>query len=403
MNYYSQPGAAFAGSQWAQDNRPCVPPTTLQDFIYAFPKPRLSGRITKPRSAGNSPSSAGRLRTTTMHSSPIYRQLPNQDYQASLHAALLKSAIQRGRRSRPMSWHPASRQPEYPAPSHYDPSTMTMNTFNFPVTQVCPQPQQPMSGAFNDETAMLQSFASTEFPTSQQMTLPTAESQLHFLQDTSFLQVNNPQADGTFFDGSHPGLSTLAPPISNDWPFDMVSINQSVPSVEVPPSNYGSVSSGRLTEPATPDFLPIQQFSDDADPQSMPALEKPDSEDELVGMGLYNNPDSFIDEPLQGRNGKGLKLEETFTPSSDNEADNEADYDDDDPQDLNQDCTSQTQQQQQQSSHHNASKQPTKPAESMMQKSFFFDDDFEQPSMGEYRSSFNFAAPSCINYGYGWI
>lgn len=400
MNYHSQPGATFAGSQWAQDNQQCVPPTTLQDFIYAFPKPRLSGRITKPRSAGNSPSSAGRRRTTTMHSSPMYRQLPNQDYQASLNAALLKSVIQHGRHSRPMSWHPASRQPEYPASSHYDPSTMAMHTFNLPVTQACLQPQQPISSAFNDEAAMLQTFAATEFPTPQQMTLPTAENQLPFLQDTSFLQVNNPQVDGTFFDGSHPGLSTLAQPISNDWPFDMVSINQSVPSVGVPPSNYGSVSSGRLTEPATPDFLPIQQFSDQAEPQSMSALVKPDSEDELVGMGLYNNPDAFADDPLQGMNGKGLKLEETFTPSSDNEADKEADYDDDDQQELNQDCTSQTQQQ---NSHHNASKEGSKPAESTMQKSFFFDDDFEQPSMGDHRPSFNIAAPPCMNYGYGWI
>lgn len=335
-----------------------------------------------------------------MHSSPMYRQLPNQDYQASLSAALLKSVVQHGRRSRPMSWHPASRQPEYPPPSHYDPSTMTMNTFNLPVTQACPQPQQPMSGAFNDENSMLRSFAPTEFPSSQQMTLPTAGNQLPFLQDTSFLQVNNPQVDGTFFDGSHSGLSTLAQPISNDWPFDMVSINQSVPSVGVPPSNYGSVSSGRLTEPATPDFLPIQQFNDDADPQPMSALEKPDLEDELVGMGLYNNPDAFTDEPLQGMNGKGLKLEETFTPSSDNEADNEADYDDDDQPELSQDCASQHQQQ---NSHQNASKQLTKPAENMVQKSFFFDDDFEQPSMGDYRPSFNIAAPSCMNYGYGWI
>ncbi|KAL4920483.1 hypothetical protein BDW62DRAFT_6714 [Aspergillus aurantiobrunneus] len=392
MTYYSQPGASFTGSQWSQNS---VQPSAFKDLLYAFPKPRLSGRIAKPRSAGNSPS-AGRRRTATMHSSPMYCQPPNQDYQTSLNAALLLSAIQNRRRSRPISWHPASRQPEYSAPSQCYPSNMT-TSYNLPVTQACLQPSQTMGAGGLDEN-MLQ-FPATDIATMQQrLALSSAESKLP-IPEPSFLQPDN-QLDGALWDGSQSGLPYVTP-MSNDWPFDMVSVNQSIPSVGVPASNYGSVSSpSRLTEPATPDFLPIQQFGDDADPQSMSPLEKPDA-GELVGMGLYNNPETFADGSLCGMNGKGLKLEETFSPSEENEADNDADNS---HQGSNQTSPGQTQQS---TSHRNSSnKQPNKPAESMMQKSFFFeDDDLEQRATVDFRPSFNnnFAATSCMNYGYGWI
>jgi hypothetical protein len=195
MIYYSQTGAPFVGSQWAQNSQPCMPPSTFQDFLYAFPKPRLSGRVTKPRSAGNSPSSGGRRRTATMpHSSPMYHQISNQDYQATLSAALLVSAMQTGRRSRPISWHPASRQPEYSAPQHYYPSNSTMNPHNFPITQASPQPLQSMSNAF-DEGSMLQSFAPSNISTTQHNFAHPAESNLP-VQQSSFLQANDPQFDG---------------------------------------------------------------------------------------------------------------------------------------------------------------------------------------------------------------
>ncbi|KAL2830046.1 hypothetical protein BDW59DRAFT_141672 [Aspergillus cavernicola] len=398
---------ALPGSQWIQDSQPYVPSSTLRDFMSAFPKPRLSGRITKPRSAGNSPSSAGRRRTTTMpHSSPMYPQLPSQDYQTSLNAALLASAIQSGRRSRPISWHPASRQPGYSTPSHYYPFNTTMNSRNLPVTQACPQPMQAMTGTLND-AGMLQSYAPSDFPTMQQnLPFPMAESHLP-MQESSYLQASNPQFDGASWDGPTPGFPSYVHPGSNDWSFDMVSMNQSISSVGVAGSNYGSVSSpGRLTEPATPDFLPRQQFGDDAESQSVPTLEKPDAEDELVGMGLYNNPDTFSETSLYGLNGKGLKLEETFTPSPDNEADDN-DEEDDDQQDTNEPrshLNSASQTQRQSNSH---CKQPSISTESMMQKSFFFDDndDPQQGTMTESRPSFNFGATSCMNmnYGYGWI
>ncbi|KAL4994869.1 hypothetical protein BDV10DRAFT_197131 [Aspergillus recurvatus] len=365
MTYYSRP-EAFAGSQWPLNSQP----SALQQFLYAFPKPKLSGRISKPRSAGNSPS-AGRRRTSTVHSSPMYRQ-PTQDQQVSLNTALL-AAINR-RRARPMSWHPALNQPDYaaPAPAQFYP-TNSMDSYNLPFTQV-PQQPQTMMGTFDD--AMLQPFPAAEVPNMQQ---DLAFSQL---PQEPYLQVNQPQVDGTSWDGTEMGVPSLAQP-SNDWPLDMASINQSATSVGAPASNYGSVSS---PGPATPDFLPIQQFGDDA--ESVPALGKPDPGDELVGMGLYSEPDASTDGLVYGMNGKGLKLEETFTPSA------EKDDDDEEEDQQESDCDYNGQQQ---SSH------ASKPAESMVNKSFFFesDDGFEQPTM--VRPSFNFPTTSCMNYGYGWI
>ncbi|KAL4887372.1 hypothetical protein BJY04DRAFT_175763 [Aspergillus karnatakaensis] len=336
------------------------------------------------------------------HSSPMYQQLPSQDYQSSVNAAMMASAIQSERRSRPISWHPASRQPEYSVPQHYYPANADTNSQMFSVAHAGPQPMQAMANTF-DDGSMLQSYAPFDISTLQHNFAPTAENQLP-IQRSSFLQANDPQFDGVSWEGSTPGLTpSFVQPTSNSWPFDMVSMNQSVPSVGAPASNYGSVSSpGRMTEPVTPDFLPIQHFGDDLDSQSMPILEKADPEDELVGMGLYNNPDSLTEGSLYGLNGKGLKLEETFTPSPENEAD-EDDAEDDDDQGPIPERASESHQQP--NSHYDASQQTNNASGMMMQNSFFFEDDedVQQRGMVETQPPFSVGATPCMNYGYGWI
>ncbi|KAL3460359.1 hypothetical protein BJX64DRAFT_186948 [Aspergillus heterothallicus] len=398
-----QPAAAYAGSQWVQDDQPCAPPLTFSDFVYAFPKPRLSGRVTKPRSAGNSPSSAGRRRTSTLpYSSPMHCQLPTQDYQPSMNAAILVSAIQSARRSRPISWHPASRQLEY---SQLCAPSTAIDSYNIPATQACPQAQPIMSGVFDDEN-ILNSYAPSEISTTQQ-NLDFSTADMHYTtQEPSYLQAGSSQLDSYPWDETSPGLPSYLQVTPNEWPFDIVSTNQSIPSVGAPASIYGSVSSpGHLTGPPTPDFLPIHQFGDEAGSQSAPALEKPEVEDELVGMGLYNHPESFPEESFYSLNGKGLKLEETFTPSSDNEADDD-DAEDDEQQELEtQRRVDNGNQTQHQPNHHIETNKHAKSAESMIQKSFFFEDDldYQQRVSTEPRPSFNLGGTSCMNYGYGWI
>ncbi|KAI9370783.1 hypothetical protein BJX61DRAFT_68974 [Aspergillus egyptiacus] len=397
MTGYWQQGVPFVGPQWTQNNQPCVSSSTLRDFISAFPKPRLSGRITKPSSAGNSPS-AGRRRTTTMSHS---HQLPKQGHRTSVAAALLPTAIQHGRQPRPISWHPASTEPDYSTQTYSYPSSMTMDSHSVSDMQDY-QPLQAVTGNLVD-TSMLQSYTSPEMPISHQNVPPPMAASHLPMQESDFLQLDTAQLNGVSWDESASGYASYVPTASsNEWPFDMFSMNQSVPSVGIAGSNYGSVSSpGRLTEPATPDFLPIQQFNDTA-PQSLSTPEKPDPEDELVGMGLYNNPDTFIEGSLYPLNGKGLKLEETFTPSLDEEEDEEEEEDPEQSDVLGHTETA-SPPQKQSDSHF----KPNRPAASMMQRSFFFedDDDFQQRAYSGSQRALNFGPTSCMttNYGYGWI
>ena len=182
----------------------------------------------------------------------------------------------------------------------------------------------------------------------------------------------------------------LTNPMSDSWSFDMMSMTHSIPCADLAPPSYPSApSSACLTgAPSTPDGLfdqPSVSFS------SPPVANADDSEpgDELVGMGLYSNPDA----PLSSLCGKGLKLEETFTPSDSDDKDAEADDDDDDSDDEPQEQTVPP----------HISKPPRKPetADASMAQKSFFDQDFVQPVAGA-QQLFNLAQP-CMNYGYGWI
>lgn len=65
------------------------------------------------------------------------------------------------------------------------------------------------------------------------------------------------------------------------------------------------------------DFLPIQHPSADLDGDSSMDDEEEVTGKELVGMGLYDPPETSLDwesSALQGGSGKGLKLEETWEP-----------------------------------------------------------------------------------------
>lgn len=201
----------------------------------------------------------------------------------------------------------------------------------------------------------------------------------------SFLPMDDgSQVDSTAWDGSMPDLSTTSHPLTDVWSFDMMSMNNNMPSLEAT-SGYESVpSSGEVTGPPTPDLLPMQ-----------PEPETQDDEDELVGMGLYNQPESFHDGVL----GKGLKLEETFTPSSPNEnKDGE-----DDEQEQNDDQPAQRSPQHH-PHHYEPVKQPAKPAMELLSQSFLFDDDssFDQHIITDTQPFFPLDQ-SCMNYGYGWI
>ncbi|RAK99489.1 uncharacterized protein BO80DRAFT_426480 [Aspergillus ibericus CBS 121593] len=378
-----QPQPAFANPTWVQGNQSCWRSTTFRDLIQAFPRPKHTGRVTKPRSAGNSPSSAGRRRTATIpYSSPMY-----QGYQAPVNATLVASALSRTGRTRPTSWHPAVEPVGY-STAQYLPATTALD--NFAAIGVCPQPL-PTAPATYEDSSMLPSYAPSDMGLHA---LPGAQQSMPLQQ--SFLQMNDSQAELVSWDP----MTTMAEPISDCWSFDMSSMHNNIPSTYVTASGYESApSSGCLTGPPTPDFLPIQRPDDDFHAQVEPLPEKSKAEDELVGMGLYSNPEASLESSLLGLSGKGLKLEETFTPSSDNEAEDQDDNDEEDgdepEQDEGLDRNSDSNQKQQ---------QPVKAPGSMMQRSFFFEDDeLEQHAVVEPQPFVNMASQPCMNYGYGWI
>ena len=88
----------------------------------------------------------------------------------------------------------------------------------------------------------------------------------------------------------------------------------------------------KQTAPPTPDFLPIQTNAvpENHMGQSFLSNGTADSE-ELVGMGLYDEPSSMVSPilfggaltslPYRGSLGKGLKLEESFEPAEESDRD----------------------------------------------------------------------------------
>ncbi|OOF89885.1 hypothetical protein ASPCADRAFT_212416 [Aspergillus carbonarius ITEM 5010] len=325
-----------------------------------------------------------------------------QGYQAPVNPALVASALARTSGTRPTSWHPALEPVSY-STAQYLPATTALD--NFAALGVCPQPL-PTASATYEDTSMLPSYTPSEMGLHA---LPGGQQQMP-LQQSSFLQMNDSQAELVPWDSNGSTMTTMAEPMSDCWSFDMSSMHNNIPSTYVTASGYDSApSSGYLTGPPTPDFLPIQRPDDDLNSQVGSLSEKPKAEDELVGMGLYSNPEASLETSLLGLSGKGLKLEETFTPSSDNEAE---DQDDNDNEDDDEDQSEEDEgfvdrngpDSNQKQLEHKTHQEPVKAPGSMMQRSFFFEDDeLEQHAVVESQPFVNLASQPCMNYGYGWI
>ncbi|KAE8349702.1 hypothetical protein BDV28DRAFT_140703 [Aspergillus coremiiformis] len=388
MDNYIHPPVSQPGSHWIQADQLSVPSSRVPDMMYAFSRPKHTGRVMKPRSAGNSPSSAGRWRPAVSHSSPIYQPVQTQPYQMPINPAVLASAMRR--RVRPISWHPASLESAaYSSPPYFQataPETLA----------VMAPPTHPLGTApstFADGT-MLSSYAAPEFSVPNG-TFFTAMPDPAPMQQSSFLDMHGAQIDPVTWDTSALNV-TMAQPTSDSWPFDMMSMNNSIPSADVEASGYASApSSGYLTGPSTPDFLPIQHPNCNSKSLHEPTSDEQPG-DELVGMGLYSHPDPFLESSFHEVSGKGLKLEETFTPSDDEADDSkDAESEDDDQEPTVQASASTSAPVQNQS---------TDSAANMVQKSFFFDDDdLESRTMCGPQQLFNPGGQSCMNYGYGWI
>lgn len=188
---------------------------------------------------------------------------------------------------------------------------------------------------------------------------------------------------------------------SDGWSLDTLSMANIPPAETTCPSYVSVPSPGELSGPSTPDFLPIQQF-EDVSTSTQPKKDGK-AEEELVGMGLYNQPDRSLAQTQPGSLGKGLKLEETFSPSDDEKDDSVDDVDEGNTlqpvQQISPEQTATMIQPQM-----TIPKQPSKSGLNLLHRSFFFDhDDLDQQSMPVAQPFANFNQ-SCMSYGYGgWI
>lgn len=237
------------------------------------------------------------------------------------------------------------------------------------------------------------------YPMSADTTL-SPDSYIPFYLDTSDTMplqqtMPNSQAEPMAWDTiSNPVDMSTMQTTSDGWSLDMLSM-ANIPPPETTCPSYASVPSpGELSGPSTPDFLPIQQFDS---PASIQEKKQGKPEEELVGMGLYSQPNGTMSQPQQGILGKGLKLEETFSPSDDEK---DEDDDENDMEPVSQ--QSMPQQPAPMPQHVSQSRQYTQPALNLLHKSFFFDhDDMDQQAVPS--APFAHLNQSCMSYGYGWI
>ncbi|KAJ5356050.1 hypothetical protein N7517_010659 [Penicillium concentricum] len=356
----------------------------MQDLARAFPRPRHT-RVMKPRSAGNSPSAATRRRSTVNQN--VMHGLPQ--YQSSLEEALLASAA---RNSRPMSWHPSSARTrgisnpyisDFPSDSYAGMGAVSDQYLN--------------SAVYSENIMSYPMTADPSFSPNDYFPVYSMQDDLPLPQHTPSLMTGS-QLDPMGWDLG--GMSTdmsMSHPASDNWNLDMLSMGTNIPPPETTCPSYVSVPSpGELSGPSTPDFLPIQQY----DPfQITEPTRTRKAEEELVGMGLYSQPNGTLARAPQSKLGEGLKLEETFTPSDDDK-----DAESDEVESIGQ-----NQLPQQPTYHESAatirqSNFPSKqPKQALNLRSFFFDhDDTDQQPMAAAQPFAAFNQP-CMNYGYGWI
>ena len=158
------------------------------------------------------------------NSSPMYRHLPTQNYQAPYDPALLAAAFHRSTASRPLSWHPASlgtaTYPEnFPAATHNDMGAMGMAS-------------QPLdvSPPVMTNANMLQPYPLPTVPMPSDACFPDMQYTTS-MQQPSLMGMSGAPVDPIAWDTAE--SHSINPPMSDNWAFDMMSMNNSMPSADV--------------------------------------------------------------------------------------------------------------------------------------------------------------------------
>ncbi|KAK1594858.1 uncharacterized protein LY79DRAFT_668459 [Colletotrichum navitas] len=277
-------------------------------------------RVAKPTSANNSPRSSSAMqarRRTVVNDGNLARRR-----QQPIDQVTMPEYGSQSRPSRPLSWHPSTFQHQ----QHKMPAAQYMASYPFP----------PASSAYDTDSYNIYS----QFPPT-----PAAYSSAAYLPVEGW---NVPQQDPPAYVSSEAaGYAEPFPALPTTLP-DLTPSSTSTHWHSYPMDGFPS------TSPPTPETLPQAQQPQPIVPNedTIPyqPLDEPEEEGEiLVGMGLYDAPDKYEQDPQldasrsamssllgapyrpQEGTGKGLKLEESWQPPDSDDED--ADQDDADGED----------------------------------------------------------------------
>ncbi|KAJ4290369.1 hypothetical protein N0V90_010585 [Kalmusia sp. IMI 367209] len=264
-----------------------------------------SYRVEKPKSNHNSPRTVERRKTTT--GAKLYATLDDH-YNMMMGITGDEDAVESVPEpvtTRPMSWHPSSTQfSARRTSSMFDPS----------------QNWAHQNAASSRTSAHGSDFYSLS---SSRNSMCVDNSQQYQSYVTGFESHRGSQdSDSSFQTQQSYTASSYSTPATETMPWylqEWARKNQDQAVV----SQNGSM-----------EFLPIQHPTTEAeDEQADDVMEDPGKE--LVGMGLYDFPDSSLDwgSSVGEATGKGLKLEETWQPPEEEDEDDDDDDDEEEDQD----------------------------------------------------------------------
>lgn len=245
----------------------------------------------------------------------MQRPAVHRAMQSAFDTALLAAAF-RQRQSRPVSWHPASAK-------HSSRSTVWQGTIPAPAfadynTSYLPAPQLHSACLYDRGQPLSYSPVDITGPNQFMQTVPHPQDYPATQQSTA-LAMHNPLLEPNPWAANWPDLQASQQAIPRAWPVDATILEDSAVCGQIETPSYDSITSPSDSfDPMTPSFPPVQPL--DGMQQQSTKLE-----DELVGMGLYSDPE--VPGEHSPRTGRGLKLEETFIPCSDDEADDDGDDD----------------------------------------------------------------------------
>ncbi|TVY88903.1 hypothetical protein LAWI1_G005491 [Lachnellula willkommii] len=298
-----------------------------------------SMRVAKPNSTSNSPRGSIGLgrRRTVMADYPYQRRVSptDQNVATSTSAGFVSNdGLQVPSTSnRPVSWHPSS----YQTQQHYQP---TYPTPTFDYNNQAQFMNIPPPAVYSTYTSPSSTFSPLSVPYTG-----------YEPQQYNFQQTSAPSQSTPSYAFSHPDM--MGQHMQNYNAAPSQEMDQTMYS-HFDWSNFAANGFEGSTAPPTPDdLLPIQipqpNFTAEESIPYQPLSDMEDTSEDLIGLGLYDTPESAKSPPQDPQlenyrsammsqlgsayrrpepSGKGLKLEETWEPPSEDDKDEDDETDD---------------------------------------------------------------------------